>query len=377
MSRTANALRLFLSRNRSHRLLRPVAPAIMGSAFPENARKRLLILHHPNAISWSQVHGYFHYANEFEDRYGLSIRTRPVEDFLTEKPLPKADIVLVQPWFTENQTRLAGALARYRQGNPGTRIIFLDSYAHTDLRLARAVAPHVDLYLRKGLFRDKSHFYRPWAGDTNLTEYYSRLYGIDAQPVDWQVPQGFTERLGLVPNFVTAPGLLDGFLGTPPDFTDRPIDVHSRLATKGSPWYQAMRQHADQAIKAIDGITLTPDGRIPHDQFLTEMRRSRLCWSPFGYGELCWRDLEAFLTGATLVKPDMSHLHTAPDLYVAGETYLPVRWDFSDLAQVVQQALADPARTRRIAENAYQTCRDYLTSDRFVIESAKQFGLDR
>lgn len=377
MSRTGNALRRFFSRNRSHRILRPLSAAVLGAGFPARARCRLLILHHPTAISWSMVYPYFHYANDFEDHYGTSIRTRPVEEFLSGKPLPNADVILFQPWFTENPDRLADSLARCRQSHPQTRIVFLDSYAHTDLRLARVIAPHIDLYLRKAIFRDQGDFHRAWAGDTNLTEYYSQLYAIPAKPVDWQVPKGFADRLDLAPNFLTAPYLLDGFLGTPPSFTDRPIDVHSRLAIKGSDWYQAMRQHADQAIKGIEGVTLTANGRIPQDKFLEEMRQSRLCWSPFGYGELCWRDLEAFMTGAALIKPDMSHLKTAPDLYVAGETYLPVKWDFSDLAEVVRTALADPAGTRRIAENAYRLCRGYLTDNRFVTDSARQLRLDR
>lgn len=377
MTRTGNALRLFLSRHRSHRLLRSFSTAVLGANFPTKAHRRLLIMHHPTPISWSLVHPYFHYANDFEAQYGLSIRTRPVEDFLSGKPLPDSDIIVLQPWFTESSDRISDSLSRYRKSYPDTRIIFLDAYAHTDLRLAKILAPYVDLYLRKARFHNQDDFYRAWAGDTNLTDYYSRLYNIPAEQVDWQVPDGFTDRLDLVPNFLTAPYLLDGFLGMRPDFTDRPIDVHSRLATKGSDWYQAMRQDADRAIKDIKGIRLTPNGRIPQDKFLNEMRRSKLCWSPFGYGELCWRDLEAFLTGAVLVKPDMSHLETAPDLYIAGESYLPVKWDFSDLSDVVQGALADPENTRRIAENAFQVCHKYLISNRFVAESARQLGLDR
>ena len=30
--------------------------------------------------------------------------------------------------------------------------------------------------------------------------------------------------------------------------------------------------------------------------------------SPFGFGEICYRDFEAMLNGACLIKPDVSHL---------------------------------------------------------------------
>ena len=42
------------------------------------------------------------------------------------------------------------------------------------------------------------------------------------------------------------------------------------------------------------------------------MRHSRICISPFGYGEICWRDFEAILCGCLVVKPDMSHVETNP-----------------------------------------------------------------
>lgn len=375
MSLNGNALRRVIARHRLERPVRTIGFGLLGSRFPARARVRLLICHNPNDISWSLVYPYFHYADQFERDYGVAVRTVPVERFLAGDDCPEADVVLVQPWFTEPGARIAAAMARYRARVPGARLVFLDGYAHTDLRYGKDLYPQVDVYLRKALFRDRSLFLRPFAGDTNLTEYYSRLYGIPAEPVDWQVPPGLLDRLGLVPNFLTAPYLMHGFLGSAPEFSDRPIDLHSRIAVKGSPWYQAMRKHADEAAKALDGVRLTPPGRIPRTEFLKEMRASKLCWSPFGYGELCWRDLEAFMTGAVLIKPDMSHLETLPDLYRPGETYLPVRWDYADLGDVVRQALADPAGMRRIAEAAFEAGRRYLASAQFVRDSARDLGL--
>ena len=54
--------------------------------------------------------------------------------------------------------------------------------------------------------------------------------------------------------------------------------------------------------------------------------------SPFGWGELCLRDYEAVLGGALLLKPDMSHLETWPDVFVPHDTYAPFDWDATDPA---------------------------------------------
>jgi hypothetical protein len=93
---------------------------------------------------------------------------------------------------------------------------------------------------------------------------------------------------------------------------------------------------------------------------MTELRRSKLCFSPFGYGEICWRDFEAIACGAVLVKPDMSHVRAQPDIYRPFETYIPVRWDLADLNDRVREALASPETQKTIADAAYATVRDHL-----------------
>ena len=69
----------------------------------------------------------------------------------------------------------------------------------------------------------------------------------------------------------------------------------------------------------------------------------------------------------------MSHLDTLPDIYRAEETYLPVKWDFSDLEEVVAWALDDEALCRHLTQNAYRAIADYVRRDRFVDDVAFLF----
>lgn len=66
-------------------------------------------------------------------------------------------------------------------------------------------------------------------------------------------------------------------------------------------------------------------------RYWKELRNSRIGLSPFGWGEICYRDFETFISGALLVKPQMGHLETFPDIYMENETYVPVSWDLLDL----------------------------------------------
>ncbi len=121
---------------------------------------------------------------------------------------------------------------------------------------------------------------------------------------------------------------------SPPPTAEKDIDVVCRASVPTDTWLHSLRS---TVIPQMDSLrnsyaVLTPDQHVAQDAYYQEMLRSRICFSPFGYGEICWRDFEAILCGCVLVKPDMSHVETAPNVFVPNETYVPVRWDYQDLA---------------------------------------------
>ncbi|MFN8830934.1 MAG: glycosyltransferase family 1 protein [Labrys sp. (in: a-proteobacteria)] len=343
--------------------------AWMGRPFSRRSRRRALICFSPNRISYSQVYPFLHYASDFAQALDVEFRCLSIDALLAGEDIGYRDVdhVLVQSWFDVDGTALAALLRRLRDTYPEARISFLDSYAHNDLRLGRVIEPFVSDYVKKSLFRDRSLFLRAWRGTTNLTEYYSDLYGITAEPVDWHVPQALLGKLHLAPNFFTDARFIRLIEQGPPiGGRIRDIDIHARLGKHGSGWYKEMRLASLAPLKAMRDLTIVAEGNVPLPAFMAELRRSKLCFSPFGYGELCWRDVEAFCTGSVLVKPDMSHLETAPDLYEPWVTYLPIAWDFSDLEAVVRSALADEAGMARMAETAHGRIVDYIREKRFV-----------
>jgi hypothetical protein len=135
-----------------------------------------------------------------------------------------------------------------------------------------------------------------------------------------------------------------------------------------------MRTEAFMRVRSLEGsVRLTPSAPLARRAYLRELARSKVCFSPFGYGEVCWRDFEAVHAGTLLIKPDMGHIETAPDIFIAGETYLPVRWNFEDLPSVVANALSDEVLRRRIVGNAYEAMRVYAAGNRFVDQLERLF----
>jgi hypothetical protein len=135
-----------------------------------------------------------------------------------------------------------------------------------------------------------------------------------------------------------------------------------------------MRRDAYEAAASIKGHRVATEFGLSWRQYLAELRRSKLCFSPFGYGEVCWRDYEAMMTGSLLLKPDVSHLVTDPDVFVPGETYVPLAWDFSDLADKVDYYVRHEDERRTIAENAYNVIHRYVMEGRFADFAGRIFA---
>ena len=54
-----------------------------------------------------------------------------------------------------------------------------------------------------------------------------------------------------------------------------------------------MREEARNVAVTLPGVRTVTDGRVSQAKFFAQLRHSKICFSPFGYGEVCWRDYEA------------------------------------------------------------------------------------
>ena len=140
----------------------------------------------------------------------------------------------------------------------------------------------------------------------------------------------------------------------------RDIDISCRAGIPQNAWIKPLRSAAIGGVEALsDRFRVVASAeRVPIEEYYEEMLRSRACVSPFGFGEVCWRDFEAILCGCLLIKPAMSHLRTLPDLFTPGRTCVTTQWDYSDLGEKSAPYLLNELERERIVEHA----RDVLTS---------------
>ncbi len=102
--------------------------------------------------------------------------------------------------------------------------------------------------------------------------------------------------------------------------------------------------------------------------YFKELERSKVSISPFGWGEICYRDFEIMYNGGLLIKPSMDHLITFPDIFIADETYIKIRWDITDLYDTLDEIDTNPYKFNAIAINAYEKFMDYQNNyERFSV----------
>jgi len=294
-------------------------------------------------------------------RFGIVTHSMSLADALaggTERFAPGSILGLMLPYDlgaageAEVVAKLIGP-AKSR----GLRVVLFDGDDDLSVLWGGALAA-ADLCVKKHVYADRSRYAARTIGKSNLTDYVARDFG-------WSFADNIIPEAGghgpeaiarIVPGWNI--GLDDKIADLARDMAapgqaGRQIDILCRASVGPDVWTHPMRNGAVEAIAALQGARVhAPTDRVSQGDYYREMLNAKMSLSPFGFGELCWRDFETVLCGAVLVKPDMGHVETAPDIFEPGETYVPVAWDYADLGAVVARLRADDAERARIAAQA-------------------------
>lgn len=247
------------------------------------------------------------------------------------------------------------------------------------------VLPYVDRYCKKQYLRNRDLYRRMLYGGRIYTDAIHRTYGIvDSNvdscgvPLDPKHEGKLTLSWNLAySHFRTSTGLrawLSLVVGSrSPNLhqyerTDRPIDVQARYTTSyDSDVVEFHRRSLLSTLEELDGIAYRV-GRVSRNEYYEEMARSRAVLSPFGWGEICYRDFEAMLFGCALLKPSLRHLETWPDLLREGETYVALPWDADAARGRMEEVLSNHSLLAYVAANAQDKFRglwDQQAAERF------------
>ncbi|MFP4427414.1 MAG: glycosyltransferase [Spirochaetaceae bacterium] len=254
------------------------------------------------------------------------------------------------------------------------------------------VLPYVDYLFNKALFKDRSLYERRLYGDELFTDYYHTTYGVeDPEPrrrltlrevvgdeataieaalaklkVGWNIGIGdfpklkTRQRIAVGLSRIFGMQVVRPFYKNPELPTELPenrelYDVQARWGGPKRPTLKIHRELMEERIKEDPRFLV---GRVEQNRYNEEIRHSKITLSPFGWGELCFRDFEAVLNGSLLLKPDMSHLETWPDIFLPYETYVPTEWDGEDVVEKGAHYLEDMEERHRIVRQAFDRFRE-------------------
>jgi len=133
------------------------------------------------------------------------------------------------------------------------------------------------------------------------------------------------------------------------------LDVHY----SGSIWnnlqeYQQHRKRCrDEIIKATRKNNWSFSGHCSGKKYKEKMKIAKVGISPWGLGEICFRNFEMIKEGVIVIAPKTNHLETWPDIYQDGINYISCSSNFSDIEDKIKMILNKYSDFKPVAENAF------------------------
>lgn len=317
--------------------------------------------------------------------YGEGLRARGLDCEIQTSIAPRlrtCDVIIVESkfyrsaWSTEG-ARVVEQLAWMKE--KGARLVFADTGDSTGNLVVPALRV-ADHYWKAQLCRDRSMYTRPMYGARAYTDYYFREHSVhDVTPL-WSTPVDVellsklraSWNLGFAHHGRWGPYMSEIFARAGTRLAlRRPRRDTPPGGERDGLFFRFNTRYSRETVGYQRQQVLTRLGadqdhqRVGRGRYFAELRQSRLALSPFGWGEINVRDFEAMLCGTPVLKPDMRHVETYPDLFRNEETVAAHRWDLSDLEEAVARAL-EPELGVPVARRAQDEYLDGLTQRSFL-----------
>lgn len=290
------------------------------------------------------------------------------------------DVAMVFSAWDADASKLHEMFAQLRARPKCPRLIYFDALDQSCSPFL-GIAEHVDLYVKKQLLKDRTRYLQPSPTGYLFSDFMAEHCGLDMG--SWHFGSTIAEehlhKLYLGWNVATKDSLVRELsLSRVKQLIPRPqtsIDLHYRVGLDDPEdpgrYYNAHREILCDALHGLDDqftvvAAAGASARVPYKTFLRELRSSRMAVSPFGWGEVTDRDYLVVLNRTLLVKPDMSHIETEPNIYIPGVTYAPLRWDLSDLRDVCQYYKEHADEAEAMATAALERYRSWFKEKRLV-----------
>lgn len=254
--------------------------------------------------------------------------------------------------------------------NNFSKIVYFDDSAAASILFFCAI-PYVDEYWKRSCLNDKDLYQKEFYGGHLFSDFYHRNYGIDdgnkyfTNPImddsvdinklkiSWNIGIGiyplnqnllFDNHYNFCRRAITAMTVLPNIgpiykiisklydrlikeLEREINFKSKITKISSRFGFKS--YRRSIGYQRELYLNFINGNEKFLKGIKSKKEYIKETYNIKGVLSPFGWGEICYRDFEAIIAGSYLIKPKIDHINTWPNIYDNNNFYL--NWDMSNL----------------------------------------------
>jgi len=261
-----------------------------------------------------------------------------------------------------------------------SRLILFETKDSTNIH--NELLPYVDLYLKKQLLMDMKLYETKLHGHRLYTHFYSENYDVkednfygylDKGPGDFveglDVYLRHKHKISLAWNialchYSMSHNILEGLFfllkRRQPVLYGPEESRNLRLSANFKAGYES-DLIGFQRKQILSGLKerFWDDKRVSYGvvskkDYIENLISSASVLSPFGWGEICYRDFEAFAAGAALIKPSMDHINTWPNLYLKEVSYLPIPWKIEDAIERICDLVGDDKVLKVIAQRGQE-----------------------
>lgn len=353
--------------------------------------KSLKILDWPQNRFYSETHPFHRWSGQLKEN---GIKVEFYFDH-TDKRLRDADYLIIHSRYfedgwqntikrtVENEEELIGFLIGKKK-TVGKLIWFdaADSTGSNDF----PIIEFVDTFLKKQILKNTDYYsegknLRIWLDNNDFEKTLSafkpcpkdQLYKIK---VGWNIGlndyRTYRYKLTKLSNYLSYKIYSNRFSAVN---KERKYDLIFRGTThNSSALAQAISFQRNKIINIFDTLNfnILRGNPVSKNIYWKELRNSKVSISPFGWGEICYRDFETLISGAVLIKPSMEHLQTYPNIYIPNETYIPVDWNLNDLEEKLEVLLNNYASFKHIAENAQELYKTNINNAELFVDCVKR-----
>jgi len=256
--------------------------------------------------------------------------------------------------------------------NYTNKLIYFDTTDSTGM-IQSEIFNYVDSYWKFQILKDRSQYKKIFYGGRIFSNYYHKKFKVNDQNVlmSKSINDNDLSKIKLAWNFGLADYsyknkylfflrkklLLDKLFF----FSKKNNNIKNNFMFAAFNYQYSRETISFQRKKIKDLMKDIYLEKIQELDYNFKLSRSKCVISPFGWGELAYRDFEGFYNKCILIKPNIDHLLTWPNFFVKDETYLDFAWDFSNLLDVVQSIKLNQKKYEDIALNGFNIYHNYTT----------------